>query len=445
MRQDGQRQQEKITFPYIPVKIKFFICHGIALLWVLFSIFLSLRWVEDLGRIITIPGSILVVTGLAYIPGYLNAFLISSLLFDRQPAYKVDDPQVPVTLLIAAWNEEQGIAGTLRKVAAQNYAGQIRVILIDNNSTDRTAATADTIGQELGLSLRILREERPGKHHALNRGLAEVETELVLTLDADTLMHKSAIQYIVKRMLSSPAEVCAVAGTVLVRNSRENYLTQMQEWDYFLAIASVKRLQGLYQQTLVAQGAFSLYKTEVVRATGGWPDVIGEDIVLTWQFLQAGYRVYFEPLSVAFTTVPVSILHFARQRSRWARGMIEGLKTVKPWEQPSIFAKYLTGVNLSMLLIDLAYTFAWIPGMFIAFFGIYWIVGPMSLLVLPITFLSFYLLYRYQRHVFRTLNLRVRRNIRGFILFTLFYQFLISPISVWGYAQEALKLKRVWK
>ena len=66
---------------------------------------------------------------------------------------------------------------------------------------------------------------------------------------------------------------------MLVRISRANLLTRMQEWDYYLGIAAVKRLQGLFQSTLVAQGAFSIYRTERVRAIGGWPDAIGEDIV----------------------------------------------------------------------------------------------------------------------------------------------------------------------
>jgi cellulose synthase/poly-beta-1,6-N-acetylglucosamine synthase-like glycosyltransferase len=57
---------------------------------------------------------------------------------------------------------------------------------------------------------------------------------------------------------------------------------------------------------------------------GGWPDRIGEDIVLTWKLFQRGYRVYFEPLTVAFTEVPNAWRHFVRQRSRWARGFIEG-------------------------------------------------------------------------------------------------------------------------
>jgi len=94
-------------------------------------------------------------------------------------------------------------------------------------------------------------------------------------------LHTAAIRQLVARLLNAPPDVQAVAGSVLVRNSRDNLWTRMQEWDYFLGIASVKRMQGLYQGTLVAQGAFSLYRTKALRAAGGWPDAIGEDIVLT--------------------------------------------------------------------------------------------------------------------------------------------------------------------
>ncbi|GJM82317.1 hypothetical protein HMSSN139_48130 [Paenibacillus sp. HMSSN-139] len=195
-----------------------------------------------------------------------------------------------------------------------------------------------------------------------------VETELMITLDADTLLHKLAIKHIVSRMEAAPPDVCAVAGAVLVRNSRHNFWAKLQEWDYFLGIASIKRLQGMFQGTLVAQGAFSLYKTEAVRAVQGWPDAIGEDIVLTWKFLAQRWRVYFEPLAVAFTDVPESFRHLVRQRSRWARGMIEALKMLKPWNHSSVYAKYLTGCNLLMPYLDLVYTFCWLPGLVLRLF-----------------------------------------------------------------------------
>ncbi|MGE8206545.1 glycosyltransferase family 2 protein [Heyndrickxia sp. NPDC080065] len=431
---------------YLTVKFKFWASHFIALIWMVFSICISYPWIADLAKIVTFPIAVIIITGIAYIPGYLNAFLIMSLLFDKQPVVKDEFPIDPVTILIAAYNEEKSIYNTVKYIKNQDHKGKIKVIIIDNASKDKTAPEAKRAIEELQLDGEILYEEKPGKFYALNHGLQHVETKYVITLDADTVIHQSAVRNLIARIESSPNDVAAVAGSVLVRNSRENIWTKIQEWDYFLGIASIKRLQGLYQGTLVAQGAFSLYKTKTILEIGGWPDAIGEDIVVTWKLLERRNMVYFEPLAVAFTDVPTSLMHFIRQRSRWARGMIEGLQAIKPWEQPQIYTKYLTGVNLIMPFLDVTYTFSWIPGLILALFGHYWIVGPMTLLVLPLTLISFGILYLYQkRFVFSPLNLKVRKNIVGFILFILFYQMIMSPASTYGYLQEFLKMDRRWK
>lgn len=410
-----------------------------------FSIYVSIPWLRDLSTIVTFPVALLAIAGISYIPGYMNAFLVISLIFDRQPPFKNEFPRDPVTVLIAAHNEEEKIFNTLRYLANQDYHGKINVITVNNCSTDQTVSEIMKAKKQFHLDIEIIHENTPGKFHALNKGLQYVTTPYFITLDADTLLHPSAIRYLVARIKSSPMEVCAVAGSVLVRNSRDNLLTKIQEWDYFLGIASIKRLQGLYQGTLVAQGAYSLYKTSCIKAVGGWPDAIGEDIVLTWGLLQKKWKVYFEPLAVAFTDVPTTLKHFVRQRSRWARGMIEGLAEVKPWKQPQIYTKYLTFINFIMPYLDLTYTIFWIPGLFLALFGYYWIVGPMTLFVLPLTLISYSILYFYQkRKVFKPLNLKIRKNIFGFIVFIVCYQMIMSPVSTYGYIQEFLKFKRKW-
>lgn len=430
---------------YIPVTVKFWLCHMLSMLWTSFSIYISVPWLEDLSKVVAFPFALIIIGGIAYVPGYLNTFLVASLLLDRQPPFKDEFPTKSITVLIAARNEGDRIADTADYIARQDYTGKIKVLIIDNGSTDNTTVNALRAGKEFSLDLSVIREANPGKFNALNTGLCHTLTDLVITLDADTLLHKSAIRYLVARLESAPKEVCAVAGSILVRNSRHALLAKIQEWDYFLGISSIKRLQGLYQGTLVAQGAYSIYKTDAVKSIGGWPDAIGEDIVLTWNLLRQGGLTYFEPLAVAFTDVPTTIRSFARQRSRWARGMIEALKQVKPWQQPQIYTRYLTGINLIMPFLDFSYTLFWLPGLVLAFFGFYLTVGPMTLLVLPLTLISYSILYSYQIYVFRHLNLKIRKNKLGFIIFVLFYQMIMSPISVWGYLQEFLMLKRIWK
>ncbi|HWR59976.1 MAG TPA: glycosyltransferase family 2 protein, partial [Clostridia bacterium] len=423
----------------------FWLCHLLSILWTSFSIYISIPWLEELSKVVTFPAALAIISGIAYIPGYLNAFLVASLVMDRQPPFRNEYPQETVTVLIAARNEEERIADTIAYISMQDYTGKIKVLIIDNGSRDATSVNAINAGKEFKLDLSVIHEAKPGKFNALNTGLSHTETELVITLDADTLLHRSAIRYLVARMKSAPDRICAVAGSVLVRNSRGLLLAKVQEWDYFLGIASIKRLQGLYQGTLVAQGAYSIYKAAAVKAAGGWPDAIGEDIVLTWKLLKHGGLTYFEPLAVAFTDVPAALGSFSRQRSRWARGMIEALKQIKPWQQPQVYTRYLTGINLIMPFLDTSYTLCWLPGLALAFFGCYWIVGPMTLLVLPLTLLSYLILYLYQLRVFKRLQLRIRKNKLGFIFFILFYQMLMSPVSVWGYLQEFLMLRRIWK
>jgi biofilm PGA synthesis N-glycosyltransferase PgaC len=431
---------------YVSVTVKFGVAQVLAAGWLGVSVWLSLPWVRELAATITIAPAVLVVCLIAYLPGWLVAFLAVSLLLDRQPPLPRAQPAVPVTVLIAARNEAERIQETISYIARQDYQGPIEVLVVDNGSADGTWAVAEAYGAATGQPVRCISEPRPGKSHALNTGLAAVGTELVITLDADTLLHPGAVRQLVARLLNAPPDVQAVAGSVLVRNSRDSLWTRMQEWDYFLGIASVKRMQGLYQGTLVAQGAFSLYRTQAVLEAGGWPDAIGEDIVLTWQLMRNGARVYYEPSAVAFTAAPTRLVHLARQRARWARGMIEGIRSVKPWNQPRGLLRFLTAIDLLIPALDVAYALVWLPGLALAATGRYWIVGPYTLAVLPLTLLVNLILYRFQRRrVFNLLGLRVRRNAVGFVGFVLAYQMLMSPVAVVGYGQELLGLRRRWK
>jgi biofilm PGA synthesis N-glycosyltransferase PgaC len=431
---------------YLAVRTKFLIASGVGVVWMLFAMWLSVPWLQGFATVVgDVPAGI-AIGGVSWVPGWLTAFLAASLVLDRQPRLRVAQPTDAVTVVIAARNESAGIGDTLERVANQDYLGPITLILADNGSTDGTADVAREAAQRLNLALQVITENRPGKSLALNTALATVRDEFVITLDADTLLHRTAVRHIVARVRSAPPDVVAVAGAVLVRNSRCGMWARMQEWDYFLGIASIKRMQGLYQCTLVAQGAFSLYRTRQVRDVGGWPDAIGEDIVVTWKLMEDGGRVFFEPLAVAFTDAPTRFVHFARQRARWARGMIEGLRSVPPWRQPRPMTRALISVNLLVPILDLFYTFIWLPGLVLAMFGHFWIVGPCTLLVLPVTMVINGILYRFQRNqVFDYLGLRVRRNWSGFLLYVVAYQIVMSPVAVVGYAQELLGLRRRWK
>ena len=115
----------------------------------------------------------------------------------------------------------------------------------------------------------------------------------MVTVDADTLLHPRGAHLPDRARHDRPQDqhVCACAGALIAANANRNLLTRMQGWDYRLGINGVKRTQAAYNSALVAQGAFSAYWTDDLRAVGGWPDAIGEDIVLTWTLMDSrGHR-----------------------------------------------------------------------------------------------------------------------------------------------------------
>lgn len=428
----------------MPLKLRVSATFVAGLLWLSFSGWLARGWIGTLGHDITLPVAILVITGIALIPGYLNIQLLTSIILDRPPQLHFDVEFPAVTLMIAAYNEQESIAEALDYVLRSDYPGGFQVVVADDGSTDATCEIVAGYAAR-DQRVRLLKAAHGGKANTLNAALQSVDTPLVATIDADTLLMEYSLKRAVARLLASPPDTVAVAGAVLVRNSRENLLTRAQEWDYFLGIATVKRGQALLQGTLVAQGAFSVYDTTALKLAGGWPNRIGEDIVLTWRMLLGGGRSVFEPTAVAFTEAPSEWRAFARQRRRWARGMIEGLRDhgLGMLKQLKFYSHSVAG-NFLFPLLDATFTLAFIPGIVLAICGDFAIVGPMTLAVLPLNMLLGGVMFARQRHVFAAVDLRVRKNRRGLLFYFFCYQFVMSPISLAGYILEAVHARRAW-
>ncbi len=427
---------------YLPVKSKFLISTAIATLWIALSWYLAQSWIGDLSQLTGYFAAVLIIFFIALLPGFLNAHILASVILDRPP----DLPQLfdypPISLLIAAYNEAPNIAETFRGIANQDYPGAVEIVVVDDGSSDNTVAAIEAL--ELA-NVKVVRVNHGGKATALNQGLEHVSHDILVCIDADTFLHPQALRRIVTRFLTDPQDTAAVAGCVLVKNSRASFMARLQEWDYFTGIASAKRQQSLYQGTLVAQGAFSAFNRKIVKAHKGWPSVIGEDIVMTWALIKSGWRIGFEPTAIGFTSAPTTFAGFYRQRKRWARGMIEGLKQHGRlvWST-SRLAAFFVAIDFIIPLIDLFYAFVFLPGVLLALVGRYYIVGPMTLLVMPLAFLIVLVMYKKQKAVFDSLNLKVRSNFPGFLVYMIIYQAIMSPICVIGYIQELIGIKKRW-
>jgi len=421
-----------------------------ALAWTMLSVWLSQIWVDELGAVTHPLFALFAITFIAYVPGFMNAFMITTLLLDKRPRRRPLPFYPGVTILIAAYNEAAAIADTIASAAHEDYPGPLEILVLNDGSKDRTVALAEEARRKLtvgpNVTVRIIDfQVNRGKAAVLNDGLRAASHDLIVTIDGDTRLKPDALTYIVERLMCDPEGTVAVAGAVLVRNSRTNLMTGAQEWDYFHGIAAVKRMQSMYHGTLVAQGAFSVYRRDALIEVGGWPECVGEDIVLTWALLKKGYRIGYAEDAIVFTNAPTTFKQFALQRKRWSRGLIEALNH----HEDLLFKPRLTVMfiwwNLLFLPLDLTYTFIFIPGVIAAiFFQIFWIAGPMTLAVLPLAGLWNIVIYRIQSRMMTEQGLKVRHNPGGLVFYLLAYTLLMQPVCVWGYWAEVLGLTKKW-
>jgi len=429
---------------YIPIKIKFLFTLIFALIWTSISVYLSLPWLADLSTYIGFSFALYLIAYIAIIPGFMNCFLFCSLLLDKRPVVRSFNSYPDVTILVAAYNEVLSINETLLSLLNQDYSGLIHITVINDGSSDDTLNEVKKLQSNHPAIKLIDLGKNGGKAAALNVGLKDSNTDLIVTVDGDCWIKTDGIRRLVTRYLSDPSNTKAVAGAILIRNSRENWITKAQEWDYFLGIAAIKRIQSLFQGTLVAQGAFSLYEKSALVEVGGWPQSVGEDIVLTWKILAAGYRVGHAENACAFTRCPNSIKQFTKQRQRWSRGMIEAFKAnPKILLSPRLSLIYILW-NTQFPLMDIAYTIGFLPGIVLACFGKFWIVGPMTLTLIPAAILLNRVMYNAGKEMFEHEHLKIRRNRMGFLSYMLVYSFILQPACVWGYISELFNFKKNW-
>ena len=117
---------------YVTVQVKFVLTLAIASAWAVLSFWIAQRWITELAGLIGAPLAIMIIMGIAILPGFMNAFLVAGLLLDRRPRRKPITIYPDVTILVAAYNEEDSILSTLKSIELQHYPAQLDVIVIND-------------------------------------------------------------------------------------------------------------------------------------------------------------------------------------------------------------------------------------------------------------------------------------------------------------------------
>lgn len=423
----------------------FLISITFALLYLIFSIFIGINWINDIACYFGYFLAIYLVTFIALVPGFNYMFTFASLACSKNKKKIYTSKDKDVTILIPVYNSKECIKETIRSIRNQKYDGNIYINVIDDGSTDGSLELL----KELSLKedINLIKSSHIGKALALNKGLQYVCTEYTITVDSDTVLHPLAVQNIMKKLINSDKKTVATAGCLFVKNAKKSFVTKLQEWDYTLGIFGVKMLQNNYNSTLVTQGAFSAYKTEQLKEIGGWQNCVGEDIVLTWELLSKGYKTNFAQDAIAFTEVPEKWSKLCKQRKRWARGMIEAFKRVKVLtsRKLNIESKILMCLNIFFPFIDLALLIFVPIGLILLLLGNSLLIGWISLLVIPMGLLLCLLIEYRRKNMLKYIDCRLeKRSNVAFILYVLLYAFILAPFCLIGYISELVNCRKEW-
>jgi len=118
------------------------------------------------------------------------------------------DDRIDLSVVIPARNEEAYIGRALRSVARQAWPlERLEAIVVDNASTDHTATVVESLAVHVTpLRIVLIREPRPGRSRAKNRGAAAARGDVLLFLDADSVMAPTlAAEIIAHRHIGYPA------------------------------------------------------------------------------------------------------------------------------------------------------------------------------------------------------------------------------------------------
>jgi cellulose synthase/poly-beta-1,6-N-acetylglucosamine synthase-like glycosyltransferase len=219
-----------------------------------------------------------------------------------------------VSIIVPAYNEEKVVARTIETLLEAEYPNK-EIIVVDDGSKDNTFSIAS---KYIGKGIKVVHRPNGGKFAALNTGIAVSMGEIIITVDADSLIARASIAEIVKGF--EDPEVAGVAGNLKVFNTNK-LLTKLQALEYIVQIQIVRRAFENFGSLTVASGAFSAFRKTAIEEIGWYDrDYLLEDFDITIKLLKSHRLLHGNNEAVCYTEAPETLRDIYRQRLSWFRG-----------------------------------------------------------------------------------------------------------------------------
>ncbi|NLR68639.1 glycosyltransferase family 2 protein [Chitinophaga varians] len=239
----------------------------------------------------------------------------------EKPLQQMENEILSVDVLLPMYNEERVVVKTIENLLNIDYPGCNIIVVDDGSSDDSYQVACQHFGDHP--RVRIVRQNNAGKSAALNRAMNLSESDIIVCVDADTLVRADIMDIILPCFQDK--KVAAVSGYIRVGN-KVNLLTHMQFIEYITLQNFERSVFEDVNGILVVPGALGAFRREVVKSLDGFTSkALAEDCDITLRMLCANYVIKNAAEAISFTEAPDTVNMFFKQRVRWTVGLVQGL------------------------------------------------------------------------------------------------------------------------
>ena len=266
---------------------------------------------------------IIVYTYIGY--GIVLFFMIRiKRLFKKKKTVILSDNELPdVTVLIAAYNEQDYVKAKVENTLAMNYPREkLHQMWVTDGSNDNTPELLASYKD-----IEILHKpERSGKIAAMNRAVTYVKTPIVIFSDANTLLGKESIRKIAE-MFYDPKTGC-VSGEKRIFNADKEAASAAGEGIYWKYESALKKWDAELNTAVGAAGELFAIRTALFNEVE--PDTLLDDFIISLRVAMQGYKIDYNPDAYAIETASANVKEELKRKIRIAAGGIQSVVRLYP-------------------------------------------------------------------------------------------------------------------
>jgi cellulose synthase/poly-beta-1,6-N-acetylglucosamine synthase-like glycosyltransferase len=253
-----------------------------------------------------------------------------------------------ISVLIPAHNDADVLRECLDAVRAQTLPVD-EIVVVADSCTDATVAVAESYGAV------VVETEQGGKAASQDVGLAYVTGDILICIDADTVIDVDVVEKFVAELEAGADATCA---NMLPMPQQKGFWVANRRFAYALGRYWWRWSQAQVGRLMVLSGCAYALRTATVRSIGGFPgELITCDMDLTWSLYQAGYNTTFCHQALAYTYDPETFKVYTTQMRRWASGFFQNFQAHRGQVVKSPAALLVVGsLLLDLLMLPVTYS-----------------------------------------------------------------------------------------